>query len=141
MPLTITRMTNADAAFYPTLGPFLARRAVVAELGAAPWDDDGKQWLVARDEAGRVLGFRAVTVKARVATFCSAYVVPEHRGEGVYAALIADALDYAAGVADEAKATVQEGAVKALKKAGFKAVGERGKFTLMERALKKAAAA
>lgn len=137
MPLTITRLNNTDPAFYPTLGPFLARRTVVAELGAPVWDDDGKQWFVARDDAGKVLGFRAVSVKGRVATFCSAYVVPEHRGEGVYAALIADALDYAAGVADEAKATVQEGAVKALKKAGFKATGERGKFTLMERALRK----
>lgn len=139
MTPTITRLTNSDPDFYPTLGPFLAQRAIVAELGAPVWDDAGKQWFVARDETGRVLGFRAVTVKARTATFCSAYVLPEHRNEGVYAALIADALDYSASVADEVKATVQEAAVKSLKKAGFKVVGARGKFTLMERTLGKAA--
>lgn len=133
-PITVERRTRADADFYSLLGPFLSRREIVAELGAPVWDDDEKTWFVVHIK-GAVAGFRAVTVKGRVATFCSAYVLPAHRRQGIYAALIADALDYARGVADSAKATVRADAAPALKAAGFKATGTRGQFTLMERAL------
>lgn len=133
-PITVERRTRADADFYALLGPYLSRREIVAELGAPLWDDDGKAWFIVRID-GAVAGVRAVTVKSRVATFCSAYVLPAHRRQGIYAALIADALDYARGVADSAKATVRADAAPALKAAGFKTTGTRGQFTLMERAL------
>lgn len=133
-PMTVERRTRTDADFYALLGPFLSRRKIVAELGAPVWDDDGKVWFVALVD-GAVAGFRAVTVKGRVATFCSAFVLPAHRRQGIYTALIADALDYARTVADAAKATVRADAVPALEAAGFKATGTRGTFALMERAL------
>lgn len=133
-PITVERRTRADADFYTLLGPFLSRREIVAELGAPVWDDDEKQWFIVRID-NTVAGFRAVTVKSRVATFCSAYVVPAHRRQGIYTALIADALDYARGVADSARATVRADAVPALRAAGFKVAGTRGQFALMERAL------
>lgn len=133
-PITVERRTRADADFYTLLGPFLSRREIVAELGAPVWDDDGKAWFIVRID-GAVAGFRAVTAKGRVANFCSAYVVPSHRRQGIYTALIADALDYARGVADSARATVRADAVPALRAAGFKATGTRGTFALMERAL------
>lgn len=81
--LTIRRITNRDPDFYPLIGPFLARRTVVKELGGHVWDDDDKTWWVAlRDRA--VVGFAAARDDGRRVTFQSAYVLPGNRRQGVY---------------------------------------------------------
>lgn len=133
MTISIARMTNADATFYPTLGPFLCRRDVAAAVGAPLWDDDGKVWAVARDEAGRVLGFAGVTVKGDVATVCSAYV-PGDAPE-VWAAVLGEVIDAAKGRATTARATVAT-ELPSFRAAGFKKVRDVGRFAVVERAVR-----
>lgn len=57
---------NQDRRFYQLMGPFLANRAVVRQVGGPIWDDDGKNWTVAFDSAGEVAGFIGVTTSGRV---------------------------------------------------------------------------
>ena len=84
--ITIKKITNLDQCFYPTLGSFLSKRNIVKELGNSVWDDDGKIWYVALDE-NAVAGFVAAIDSGKSVTFCSDYVLPKHRNEGVYSAL------------------------------------------------------
>lgn len=53
---TFTALTNTDPEFYPTLGPYLANRAVNKQLGDTPHDDPGKTWIVAHHNTG-IAGF------------------------------------------------------------------------------------
>jgi predicted GNAT family acetyltransferase len=79
-------MTNTSPSFYKTLGPFLARRHIAKEVGGPIWDDDGKQWWAALI-GGEVAGFAAARDDERHVTFQSAYVLPEHRKQGIYRTL------------------------------------------------------
>lgn len=72
-PALIT-LTNTDPEFYPTLGPFLARRDVARTVGGPIWDDDAKTWIVARDRSATVIGFAAVAAHGRRTTVESLYV-------------------------------------------------------------------
>ncbi len=68
-------LTNADRAFYPLMGPFLANRDVVKAVGGPIWDDEAKTWLVlVRDR--RVLGFVAVAARGHRTTVESLYARP-----------------------------------------------------------------
>ncbi|ATM24667.1 hypothetical protein SMD44_p10168 (plasmid) [Streptomyces alboflavus] len=71
-------MTQRDPAFYPTIGPFLASRAVHKALGGVPWDDATKTWIVLRTADGTVLGFCGVNQLARRTDLESLYTVPGH---------------------------------------------------------------
>jgi hypothetical protein len=62
--IKIIELVNTDDEFYPTLGPYLARRDVHAYLGGPLWDDAAKTWFVALD-AGQVAGFAAVASRRR----------------------------------------------------------------------------
>lgn len=126
----ITRITNQNAQFYRTIGPYLSRRHIVTELGNPVWDDDGKEWFVAK--VGRkIAGFAATRSVGRHVSLVSAYVVPEYRGQGVYSALILARLK-AIGER-HIKAVATPAAAKQLRKSGFRKIGERGKFSVMER--------
>lgn len=129
--LKIQRMTNEDERFYATLGPWLSRRSVVNELGSPIWDDDGKEWFVAF-RGRKLVGFAALRRVGQHLSLVSAYVLPEHRRQGVYAALVRARVEAAGSEALKAVATAD--AVPALKRAGLKQSGERGKYTVMERA-------
>ncbi len=125
-------MTNADHEFYPTLGPYLSRRTVVAELGGPVWDDDDKTWFVVM-VAGQLAGFSAVTLALPVATLCSAYVLPEFRGQGVYHHMLAERVSYAHDHgAQILKTTATPTSRNTLLSAGFATAGRRGKYTLLE---------
>ena len=73
----ITRMTNRDPGFYELVGPFLSRREIVAEIGAPIWDDDGKDWFVAR-RGKKVLGFAALKPHKYHAALVSAHARDIH---------------------------------------------------------------
>lgn len=127
--LKIVKMTNEDARFYPAIGPYLSRRSIMAENGSPIWDDDGKEWFVAY-RGRKLAGFAALRMVGGHAALCSAYVLPEFRKRGVYTALVRARLDERDG---PFKAVATECSVPALKRAGFKASGSKGKFTVMER--------
>lgn len=116
-------MTNSSPQFYTIMGRFLARREIVKELGAPLWDDDGKLWWVAFVN-GKVGGFAAV----RGPFLCSAFVLPEYRGKGVYRALVDVRLRETTG---SLRAVATDAATHALSQAGFRFVETRGRFSVM----------
>jgi len=97
------KMTNRDPRFYSLMGPFLAKREIVSELGNPVWDDPDKIWFVAVREK-RVIGFSALKIRRRKAEFCSAYVLPRERQQGVFSRLLQIQIRYAAAKADTAVA-------------------------------------
>lgn len=128
--LKIIRVTNKDERFYPWLGPFLSRREIVSELGSPVWDDDGKEWFIAR-RGRKVVGFAALRTVGKHVSLVSAYVRPEARGAGVYQALVQARIE-ALDRSRPTKAVATAAAVTALRHAGFRDVGTRGSYTLME---------
>lgn len=125
--LTLRRVTNRDKAFYPLMGPFLSRRAIVKEIGAPIWDDDNKTWYVALD--GRnVAGFAAVRDDGdKGVTFQSAYTLPEHRRRGVYRFLLTARLRDHQGRACRSVATAAS--LPVLLAHGFEVHRVKGSFT------------
>lgn len=127
--MRILRMTRDDAAFYETIGPFLSRREFVAELGGPIWDDDGKVWFVAK--RGRAtLGIAAYRRVGNRTALVSAYVLPNHRRSGAYTALIEARLNELSG---RVTATATDASRPALRKFGFRQIGKRGRFAIMEK--------
>ncbi|UWZ37800.1 GNAT family N-acetyltransferase [Dactylosporangium roseum] len=123
-------MTNQSRSFYRLLGPFLARREVVAEVGGPIWDEDDKTWFVALAD-GVVVGFCAARESGSVVTLQSAYVVPGYRRSGVYRALFADRL---AWLGDRpARAVCTEASLPAFLDTGFTEARTRGRFTEVRR--------
>jgi len=129
--LTIRAMTNREPGFYPLLGPFLARREVVQEIGGPIWDDDGKIWFVALDEDGLVAGFCAARDMGRYVSFTSDYVLPEHRNRGVYKALFAERMRHYRG--RQVRAVCRPGAAIVYAAYGFRQTGETKEFVRMRR--------
>jgi GNAT superfamily N-acetyltransferase len=128
--LSIRRLTNADGRFYPLLGPFLARREVVRDIGGPIWDDDDKMWFVAVSD-GAVVGFCAARDTGRRVTFQSAYVVPGHRRRGVYRALFAARLGHYADRPIRAMCTAAS--LPMFVTHGFVKIRTRGAFTEVNR--------
>lgn len=90
---SIKMMMNEDRDFYEIMGPYLSRREIVKELGCPVWDDPGKLWFVATDES-KVVGFAALVIRCGRAHFCSVWVRPEHRNQGIYKTLLRARIDY-----------------------------------------------
>ncbi len=133
----VVTMTNEDERFYRLLGPFLARRAVIAELGAPPYDDAGKIWFIALD-GEQVAGFAGLRFNGQQAVFCSDYVLPEHRRHGIHHQLTAARLEYIQGQAHSAVATVTTEGRRTYERLGFTPTGRSGQmkhYTRMVRSL------
>jgi GNAT superfamily N-acetyltransferase len=128
MSIEIVQITNKDEKFYRLVGPFISRRSIVAELGNPVWDDEGKVWFVATQE-GVVVGFAAVKDSGKHKALCSAYVLPEYRGKGIYSTLLESRLKFIGDFPVKAIAT--PASVPALTKAGLKKIGQKGKFTVL----------
>lgn len=131
LPFTIQRMTNKTPEFYETVGPFLSRREIVAELGSPVWDDDDKEWFVAVEENGDVQGI----VGVRSTEVCSLYVTPAGRGRLIGCALLHQALT-SVGAERELRATATERGRELFLLFGFAETGTRGRYYLMRRAAK-----
>lgn len=114
---------NTSPLFYSLLGPFLSRREIVRELGATVWDEDGKQWVVAM-EGSNVAGFAGL--KGNLC--CSDYVLPEYRQNGLYGELMRRRLQLSV---EPKRAVATDASLPAFIKAGFKATGARGRYTLV----------
>lgn len=124
-------MTNKDDGFYELMGPFLANRAVVKDLGYPIYDDNDKTWFIAI-EGKSVVGFcyRQET-KAGKYQIGSCYVLESHRGRGVFNQLLGAAVSSVAGTVS---LTTNHPAVKtALVKRGFDGKTTRGSYTTYER--------
>jgi hypothetical protein len=124
--VVLKRLTNTDRSFYPTLGPFLSRRAIVKEIGGPIWDDDGKTWWAAL--AGReVAGFAAARDLGSHVVFQSAYTRAEYRRQGIYRALFYARMETFGGQAIRSVCTASS--LPMFLSNGFTAVRNRGSFT------------
>lgn len=127
----VISLTNADKRFYPLLGPFLARKEVVREVGAPLWDEDGKAWVVIT-EGGKVAAFGAIVNGKGHVRFTSDYVLPAHRGEGLHRRLVLERLKATGGT--PATAVCSPAGLPAYLAEGFSPVRKRGRYTEVRRA-------
>ncbi len=118
--IRIEMLTNEDPRFYSLLGPYLSRREIVAELGFPVYDDPGKIWFVALDSEV-VVGFVGLRLEHNKAIFCSDYVRPEYRRQGLYTRLMTQRIAYAVGKAPVATAVVTNTCRHAYEQHGFTA--------------------
>lgn len=127
-------LTNEDPRFYALLGPYLARREIVAELGFPVYDDPGKVWFVALDGEA-VAGFTGLRLERGKAHFTSDYVRPGYRQQGVYDRLMAARLTYASDKASNAHAAVTKAAQHTYERHGFLAGKQYKRYTKVSRSL------
>ncbi len=120
-------MTNADPDFYPTVGPFLAKREIAGELGSAVWDDPGKLWYIAVSD-GEAIGMVAYWHK----TVCSFWVAPRTRGLSVGYALLR-CLMADAPVEATLSTTATDESVGLFESVGFAKTRLRGRYHVCER--------
>ena len=128
LSVSIERMTNSDPRFYGLMGPYMARRDIVGELGSPIWDDDDKLWFVAFGEHC-VVGFASARSEGAVVKMSSAYVLPGARMSGVYTALLEARIDWAQGRAVLAVATPASAPI--LARRGFTKTRAKGRFSVM----------
>jgi len=123
----IERLTNKDKKFYPTMGPFLARRGVEKEIGYPIYDDPDKVWLIAR-ELSNVQGFCYLLEKKKgIYQVGSCYVVEEYRQMGIFKTLLDEAMR---GLSGKVQLTTRNPVLsKVLVDKGFSPGKSRGSFT------------
>lgn len=135
LPCQIRQLTNEHPDFYPRIGPFLARRAIVQEMGGPIFDDDGMEWFVAVSPEEKVLGFAALRRKGNIVEFDNAYVLPEWRGHGLYWRLLEARLAYCRG-GTVMRALTTSKSVHALLRRGFTIRRQRGQYAEVEKVQK-----
>jgi GNAT superfamily N-acetyltransferase len=124
-------LTNADPRFYTLVGPFLARKEVVREVGGPLWDEDGKAWVIITDDDGNVAGFGAIVNAKGHVRFTSDYVIPARRRQGLHRRLIRERLKATEGT--PAVAVCTGDGLRAYLAEGFTPARERGRFTEVRR--------
>jgi len=128
--IAIKRITNKDKDFYNIMGPMLSKRQIVKELGNNVWDDDGKIWYVAMINK-KVCGFVAALEQSKNVLFCSDYILPEYRGQGIYELLFAARLsDFKNSVITS---TITDASMRTYLSNGFVETGTRGKYHVVRR--------
>lgn len=120
----IITLTHDDERFYHLMGPFLAQRAIVHEIGGALWDDVGKRWFIAQTSDGAVVGFAAVMRH----WFCHAYVLPAWRNQGIYQALYEARMAAIRGLSEPLHVVANGNSASFYQRRGWHTVRQRGRF-------------
>ena len=111
--------------FYIKLGPFLGSREVRKEFDGYPLSNaDDWTWIVAED-GGEIVGFVSIEPKNKALRFSAGYVVPTHRGKGIYRRLIKEAVKFAADRSMDV--TTRENLVPIFEAEGFRPLKMKGK--------------
>ena len=92
------------------------------------WDDDNKVWHLAIADHDEVLGMVAIRDGREI---CSFYVTPSSRGKSVGYALLHNATKALDGC--PLKATATDASLDLFLLCGFREIGTRGRFHLLER--------
>jgi GNAT superfamily N-acetyltransferase len=125
--------------FWSKMGRFFASPKVRASVGGFMTSGPAFTWWVAFDDGGQVMGFCAAKRErgGEQVYLTYAYVLPEHRGKGVYTALFharqADVVTWP-GV-KRLHSVVNLHSEPIFPENGFVKCGERGSFTIMEKIL------
>lgn len=124
--------TNRDYDFYSLMGQFLSRREIVKETGFPIWDEDDKVWFISVAEDS-VVGFAALRFAGETAIFCSAYVLPDYRRQGIHTTLLEVRIDYCRqNNFHHARTVASELAVPQLQKSGFVIISSTKNYAKME---------
>lgn len=127
--MDIRTLKHADGELWFLIGRFFADRAIRRALGGPLSSDPNYTWWVAAAEDGTVAGFAGAERRKGVVTLHHAYVLPDHRGVGIYAALLEARIRWArAQGASEIRATCTEMSRPALLRRGFVVTGHRGQY-------------
>ena len=111
--------------FYIKLGPFLGSRDVRKEFDGYPLSNaDDWTWILA-EENGVVVGFVSIEPKNKALRFSTGYVIPTHRGKGIYRRLIKEAVKFAGGRSLDV--TTREKLVPLFEAEGFRPLKMKGK--------------
>lgn len=129
----ITLINNQDPNFYNWVGPFLGNRKIANALGMPIWNDDDKVWLIALKNE-QCIGISSYIIKGKKAYLKSSYVLPEHRGKGIYDYFFKKRLEL---IQKEKAISVITGTATEMSKNtyiryGFKNVIMRGKYYVFE---------
>jgi GNAT superfamily N-acetyltransferase len=139
--LVLSVFHHADDALWGKIGRYFADRVVRQELGGPLSSDDAYTWWVAEDN-GTVVGFAAVEVSSKSAKLRHAFVRHNYRGRGAYQTLLTARLDWLRGQhIARVSATCTDMSRHSLDEAGFRKIGSRGKYAVVEAVLMPASAA
>lgn len=122
--LRIERLHKNDQEFYRLMGPFFGSRALASEVGIHPYDDADKIWITALlylDIVG-IMSLRGKTIS-------DCYVLPDHRGAGIFTRMLAYCLANHGG----SIATCTDASLPAFLSAGFEIVSKTKNFTRVKR--------
>lgn len=132
--MEIRRYEHGEGDLWQRVGAFLVSTAVRRELGGPISSDETTVWWLAIDDDGDTVGFVTARRRKDVWEFRHDYVTPSARGKGVYERLFRSRLqEWIASGAPAARATVNEHSLSVYEHYGFKAVGQRGKYVVVQR--------
>jgi L-amino acid N-acyltransferase YncA len=125
---------DGNEEFWAKMGPFFASPTVRNAVGGFMTSDARFTWWVAF-ERGRVIGFCAARADKKNAMYLTyAYVLPDHRGQGVYDALFhARMKDVLKTNPTRLWAVVNPKSEKIFYSEGFVKTGARGQYDIVER--------
>lgn len=122
--LRIERLNRDDPDFYRLIGPFFGSRKVAAEVGIHIYDDADKIWVV-----GSLSHDIVAIMSLRGKTISDCYVLPEHRGSGIFTRMLSRCLAEHGG----SIATCTAASLPAFLAAGFEIVSSTKNFTRVKR--------
>lgn len=132
--MEIRRYEHGEGDLWQRVGSLLVSAAVRRELGAPISSDESTVWWLAINEAGETVGFVTARRREGVWEFRHDYVVPAARGQGVYEQLFQARLqEWLASKAQAARATVNERSLSVYQRHGFRPIGQRGQYTVVQR--------
>lgn len=132
--MEIRRYEHGEGDLWQRVGQFLVSAAVRRELGTPITSDESTVWWVAVNEAGETVGFVTARRRKDVWEFRHDYVASAARGRGVYEQLFEARLrEWLASEASMARATVNERSLPLYQRHGFKPVGQRGQYVVVQR--------
>lgn len=122
--IRVEQIERGTKRFYLLFGPVFGSRQIAKEVGVHSYDDSDKSWIAAF-VGNKMVGW--CSVRGRVVSDC--YVLPDHRGSGVFAALLAHVVKtFPAPL----RATCTNASVGIFRKAGFKPTRKTTNYTVME---------
>jgi GNAT superfamily N-acetyltransferase len=119
---------HGNDSLWIALGPYLCDRAVHKELGSPIYSTTGMMWLVARNGAGRVIGFASLRAHGLATWLDYAYVVPTTRSKGVFARLSAERERLAKDAKLPLRTVVRQTRWEHYRERGWKVVRKRGSW-------------
>jgi len=128
----IKQYQHGEGDFWQRMGEQFASPVVRRELGRAMTSVPEYVWWVALED-DQVVGFAALAPQHDdSAELRHAYVMPEHRGQGLYCKLLEARIEYGREHFARLYTVATDASKPGLEAHGFVEIGKRGRYTRME---------